>query len=163
MKNGHDSRAIANIMVEKAHGASHRISIMQLVKYVYLAHGWTLGYTGEKLISDRVEAWKFGPVIPGVYRAFRPQGLIISEFACDKKGKPYTTDLNADEKDIVGNVYNAYSVLEPWDLSNLTHGVGSPWYNYRDRYWCEIPREEIQTYYEGLVKQVREKHDGTPN
>lgn len=161
MTTGHDSRAIANIMVEKAQAASHRLTIMPLVKYVYLAHGWTLGYIGEPLIRDKVEAWKFGPVVPEVYEAFRPQGLIISKFAADEKGERYTAKLSEDEEDIVGKVYDAYSVLEPWDLSNLTHGVGSPWHKYRDRYWCEIPRDEIQTYYEDLVKKVREKHGGT--
>ena len=40
---------------------------MHVLKLVYLCHGWCLGFTGEALINEPVEAWTYGPVVPTVY------------------------------------------------------------------------------------------------
>lgn len=150
----HDSRAIANIFVEKAQSAGARLTIMPLVKYVYLAHGWTLGYTDNPLIKDRVEAWMLGPVVPVVYEAFRPQGIIIKEKAKGLLGKPYATTLNEDEDEIVNLVYDKYRDISPYQLSALTHGENTPWSKYRGQDFHTIPTKEIREYYRERVRQL---------
>ena len=38
---------------------------MQLLKLIYVAHGWHLETSsGNPLIQNKIEAWKFGQVIP---------------------------------------------------------------------------------------------------
>ena len=160
-KKGHDSRAIANIFVDKAREAGRRLTIMPLVKYVYLAHGWTLGYTGKPLIYHPVEAWKFGPVVPMVYRAFAPQ-FVISD-----KARPYNpefgeypdykTELNEEEADIVDKVYERYSDLGAFALSELTHRKGSPWDQCNTRDYAPIPDSVIEAYYKKLIKDLSSK------
>lgn len=154
-KKGHDSRAIANIFVDKARAAKRRLTIMPLVKYVYLAHGWTLGYTGKPLICHQVQAWKFGPVIPEVYRAFAPQ------FVIKDKARPYdpefgefpdyATKLTEEEADIVSKVYERYSRLGAFELSDLTHREGTPWDKCKDRRFGPIPDNVIEAYYKHLI------------
>ena len=51
------------------------LSILQLVKLVYLAHGWSLGFDRGPLINATAEAWERGPVIPRVYNFYRKQGI----------------------------------------------------------------------------------------
>ena len=156
----HDSRAIANIFVDKAQSAGARLAIMPLVKYVYLAHGWTLGYTGEPLIKDPVEAWMLGPVVSAVYEAFRPQGVIIEEMATDWLGRPYSATLNEDEGEIINLVSEKYRHLSSYQLSALTHGENTPWRKYKGEYFHIIPTDEIRDYYRERVRQLQLQNAG---
>ena len=152
---GHDSRAIANCFVRLAHEAGKRLTIMPLVKYVYIAHGWTLGHTGEPLICHEVQAWKHGPVVPEVYYAFRSRGFIVRAPAKNILGKEYHVDLDGIRKEIVGDVYAKYSALTPFQLSSITHHPHSPWSKYRGHYYEPIPDEEIARYYREVVAKLK--------
>ncbi|WP_347264828.1 type II toxin-antitoxin system antitoxin SocA domain-containing protein, partial [Nitrobacter sp.] len=65
----HDSLTIANRFLEIATEKGDTLTPMQLLKLVYIAHGWMLGLYGVPLIVDEVQAWKYGPVIPSLYKA----------------------------------------------------------------------------------------------
>lgn len=153
----HDSRAIANLYVSKTRDEGETLTILPLVKLVYLAHGWTLGYTGEPLIAHDVEAWKFGPVVKKVYKAFRAQGTIVRDYARDWRGRVIEPerDLTADEDEIVWLVYDKYFGLFPSQLSALTHGKGTPWSRYKGKFYHPIPEDDIREYYQGRVRALR--------
>ena len=153
----HDSRAIANLYVRRAREDGEILTILPLVKLVYLAHGWTLGYTGKPLIADAVEAWKFGPVVKKVRRAFRGQGMIIHDYARDLFGnviKP-KRDLTEDEDEIVWAIYDKYFGLFPSQLSELTRGKGTPWNRFEGKFYRTIPQDDIREYYQGRVRALR--------
>ena len=61
----HSSIRIAVEFLELAKNQTHykEITTMQLLKLVYIAHGWMLGLYDKPLISDEVEAWQYGPFI----------------------------------------------------------------------------------------------------
>ena len=152
----HDSRAIANIFVDKAREARDMMGIMSLVKYVYLAHGWTLGYTGRPLIRHQVEAWKYGPVVPEVYRAFSWQRVFVTEKAHGYHPEfgefpAYSTKLNSEEQDIVDKVYSRYSRFDAFQLSDLTHKQGTPWDQCKDKHYAPIPNRIIADYYKKMI------------
>ena len=63
--------AVANYFVRKSLETGKELTPMKVLKLVYIAHGWNLALYDEPLISDSIQAWKFGPVIPSVYQAFR--------------------------------------------------------------------------------------------
>ena len=153
---GHDSRAIANIFVDKARETTDMMGIMSLVKYVYLAHGWTLGYTGKPLICHQVEAWKYGPVVREVYRAFKDQRFFVTAKAADYHPEfgrlpPYTAKLSIEERDIVDTVYSRYSQFDAFQLSDLTHKPGTPWDQCKDEHYAPIPNSVIATYYKKMI------------
>ncbi len=157
---GHDSRAIANIFVREAQKAGHRLTIMPLVKYIYFAHGWNLGYINEPLISDPIEAWKFGPVVPLTYRAFRDSSFVIREEAIDPDtGNPYHANLSERSSNIVTTVYKEYSKKSAWGLSSTSHHESAPWYKYRRQTYSHIPNDEIKAYYKGLIEKMKAKSD----
>lgn len=151
MSKGYDSRAIANIFVNIARDSGDRLTIMSLLKYVYFAHGWTLGHTGEPLISHDVFAWEHGPVVPEVYKEFRPQGIQISETAI---GYPASivAKMDARTRNIVHGTYREYSSFTAFQLSEITHRKSAPWYKYRDNYQAKIPNSEIRDYYLGIIQ-----------
>jgi len=47
---------------------------MQLLKLVYISHGWMLAIYNRSLFREPVEAWKYGPVEPLVYNRFKKFG-----------------------------------------------------------------------------------------
>jgi uncharacterized phage-associated protein len=65
--NTYDPKAIANYFIARAAADGKRLTPLQLIKLVYIAHGWYLGLTGEPLINEPPEAWQYGPVIPSLY------------------------------------------------------------------------------------------------
>ena len=152
--------AIANRFVEKAAAVGRPLSILHLVKLVYLAHGWCLGYTGKPLISSPVQAWRHGPVIPEVYNEFRPQGIHnIMTTASDENGNVYKAALSEREEDILNQVYDAYSPLSASRLSALTHAEDSPWSRARG-YYAPIPDNAIRAYYEKRAGKSEEAKRG---
>ncbi len=154
---GHDSRGIANIFVQKALDDGNQLTIMSLLKYVYFAHGWTLGNELGPLICHKVEAWKHGPVVPEVYQAFRPQGALIRDEAINPKTrKPYSVAPSVSETFIIDNVYESYSKSNAFALSRATHKPGTPWSKYYGKFFYTIHQDEIKEYYKGLVAQIND-------
>ena len=70
----HSSIRIAVETLELAKNPHYKeITTMQLLKLVYIAHGWMLGLYDLPLISDEV-AWLYGPVIPNLYKEIKSYG-----------------------------------------------------------------------------------------
>ena len=148
-REGHDSRAVANRFVRLARERGEIITIMQLVKFVYLAHGWHWGYYDKPLICHNVEAWKHGPVVPAVYHAFRPQGVVVMD---PVHAGPSDVGFGADAKSLIDGVFDSYAKVPYYALSELTHEPGTPWYQVRnDGYYAEIPDTIIRDYYHNKV------------
>ncbi len=150
---GHDSRAIANIFVQRAQAKGDDLTIMKLLKYVYFAHGWTLGYFKHPLICHKVEAWKYGPVVPEIYQPYSGTLFIRGKLLHNPDNKHYEAELSSNEKNIIENVYNEYSKLTSLQMSDITHRADAPWSKYNGEFYAVIPNEEIQAYYETLIAQ----------
>jgi uncharacterized phage-associated protein len=69
-----DARAVANLMLDRAELHRLRLSNLRLQKLLYFAHGRHLVVQRRPLVSGHFEAWKFGPVHPVVYGAFKTFG-----------------------------------------------------------------------------------------
>ena len=116
---GHDPRSVANYLVKKAASDvnGQPLTIVHLLKLVYFAHGWHLGRTGQPLINRPVEAWKYGPVIPEVYDAFRPEatrGLTVEKLATNRRGDVFEAELNEEEKkDLDRSLRSLRAVVRP--------------------------------------------------
>lgn len=117
---------------------------MKLQKILYFAHGWNLGLGLGPLIDDRVEAWKWGPVIPTVYHEFKKFGTgpinkhRWSRVAAARQddGKPRIQEVTPSLDDFPGDIETPKAVLRKvWEvykpfsaakLSSMTHKVGTP-------------------------------------
>jgi len=120
-----DSRDVANYILELAEQKGDSLTPMQLLKLTYIAHGWFYGIHGRPLISDPVEAWQYGPVIPMLYEAIKSyRGAAITNKIRRHNAQQV---LDADEQDIVSQVYDAYGKFTGPQLSNMTHAGGTPW------------------------------------
>lgn len=159
--------SVANYFIGKAHAEGRTITPMQLLKLVYIAHGWRLGLYGEPLIAEQVQAWQYGPVVESVYQNFKhygrePIARQRSEWGPDGNIRiPTITDETLEP--FLDSVWNAYKHLDGLQLSSITHQAGTPW----DVTWnhlggarargAVIPPERIQQHYRELSQRRNEQ------
>jgi uncharacterized phage-associated protein len=126
---------------------------MQVIKLVYIAHGWMLGLHGRPLIKDDVEAWKFGPVIPALYGQL---AKYRGDPVADPLVEPRDDTLSDIESDLVAQVFDRYGKMSGTTLSSLTHRKGTPWARTwgPDGWATKIPNDMIQEHYEALAQQA---------
>jgi uncharacterized phage-associated protein len=143
---------VANEILDKADASGMPLSPLKLMKLAYIGQGWALGITGRPLFEDRIEAWKYGPVIPELYRATKKYG---SGTVTERLLAPRADRIDAELDGLLASVLEKYGQLSGVALSNLTHRPGSPW----SQVWNEnimhneIPRPLIRAHYEKLRTQ----------
>ena len=146
----HDSRTVANRFLDLAAKAQDYLTPMQVLKLVYIAHGWMLGLYGRPLIRDDVQAWQYGPVIPTLYNEMREYR---SAPVTRQLRSPSHDALSATEDDLVCQVYKIYGKKSGPALSRLTHAEGTPWaLTYRPgTFGLVIPTDIIEDHYQQLA------------
>lgn len=147
----HDSRTVANRFLALANQRGVALTPMQLLKLVYIAHGWMLALAGTRLIRDEVQAWQYGPVIPRLYnalRSYRNQG--VREFVQAPAGDL----LSPDEESLIDQVFQIYGDKSGPQLSALTHAPNTPWAKtYKaGSFGLVIPDSEIEAHYKHLAE-----------
>lgn len=141
---------VAQKFLDLASEQGRTLTPMQLIKLVYIAHGWMLGLRDRPLIRENVEAWPYGPVIPELYRSIKQY-----------RDKPVERILNLPDEDLgeaevalTKEVYDRYGRFSGIQLSMMTHTKGTPWDNTwnSDRTSLLISNDLIQSHYKGLVQ-----------
>lgn len=145
---------IADAILKIAKRQGKRLTPLQLMKLVYIAHGWSLGLGRGDLFADRIEAWKYGPVIPDLYRATKHWGRNPISF--DKIGDDLVP-VDGDTEVFLTDVVEKYGNLSGIALSSLTHQSGTPWDRmYEDGANNEIPDDLIEAHYKKLWNERRQ-------
>lgn len=141
---------IADEILKIAKKAGHSLTPLQLMKLVYIAHGWSLAIREKDLFSDRIEAWKYGPVIPDLYRATKHFGRAPIPF--DQIDED-TKSVDDDTYTFLEDVFKKYGHMSGYMLSSLTHKSGTPWdQKYQDGvYNVEISDDIIKEHYTALL------------
>ncbi len=126
---------VANYFLDKASNEGIDVSPMKLVKLVYIAYGWYIALTGERLFDEKIQAWKHGPVVSSIYHEFKKFGssaINCRSYELDMKSlKVVVPRINEDKEDmllILSKVWAAYRSFTGWHLSEKTHEDGSPWH-----------------------------------
>lgn len=131
----YDSRAVANYFLKGAQDRGLSLTPMHILKLVYIAHGWHLALYDRPLISDRIEAWSYGPVIPALYHAVKRFGnqeitAAISELQIEKlKREEFGVKFDGPTRQFLDRILEVYGNLEAFQLSSLTHAEGTPWHS----------------------------------
>jgi len=152
VKTGHSSLSVAQYIIDLCarSGINSSLTPMQVLKLVYLAHGWMLGIHGRPLVSDDIEAWTYGPVIPVLYEAIRRyrSGPVASVEGA------VPLSLDQAEQDVIAQVCDIYGRRTGMELSQLTHQEGSPW----DQVWSilgksgRMSNDIIEQHYRSLAQ-----------
>jgi uncharacterized phage-associated protein len=151
--------AVANAVLEEAEQQGKSLTIMQLLKLVYIAHGWSLGILGKPLVNEEPEAWQHGPVFPAIYREFRRFGSQpITGPASGPFGSIPHADLSDDQRSIVRSVVQGYGDMHAFALSRMTHQTDTPWdkvYQGGRGASDDIPNAIIAEHYKKLAHERR--------
>lgn len=159
--------AVANYLVQtcpkttKGDGMGYPIDLLRLNKLVYISYGIVYGYLEERLYEDKIEAWKYGPVVPSVYHAFKHNGheTIKHEVEVPNEVWKLGDDLE-EEKKLIDKIMGAYSGASGRDLIERTHVCGTPWwYALQGREGernVEIRKDYVEVYYSNLNRKTQE-------
>ena len=143
---------IANFFIEKHLRDKERpIDPIKLQKLIYISYGWYWALLGRELFEDEIQAWKYGPVIPAVWRAFKDQGHGIEKIS---NIQPPLNDLDESTKNVLEAVYEVYVSKESGRIVAITHAPGTPWsLVYDGTRNKKIHKDSICRYYELLYEE----------
>jgi uncharacterized phage-associated protein len=161
------AKAVANEFLKIAEELGEPLTAMKLQKLVFYAHGWTLALTDKPLVSDPIEAWEWGPVIPALYHEFKRfgnepitapayesslHGLKFGAFIPTLENSGSGSELVIAQT-IVERIWDEYSEFTAARLSNATHESGTPWADVYEpgKRHIRIPNQIIKKYFAGLV------------
>jgi len=168
--------SISNYFIEIAKIKGSEIKPLRLMKLVYIAHGYILASLDKSLLNprfDKVEAWKYGPVIPSVYHSFKEYGnnpikgktvIFIGEYASDgeidiKTEEPTLQDKQA--RKICDFVWKRYSRFTDWEIVDFLHKKQSPWgLVYEEGKNKEIPDLYTKLYFRKIIQALKDWANG---
>ncbi|RRD41629.1 DUF4065 domain-containing protein [Comamonadaceae bacterium OH3737_COT-264] len=152
----YDVLTVADAILKIAAQQGKTLTPMQLVKLTYIAHGWSLGLRGRDLFRNRIEAWRYGPVIPDLYHATKVYGR--SPIPINALGNIDEIRVSPEDKQFLEEVLAKYGHLSGISLSYITHQAGTPWTQvYKpDVSDQEIPDDLIAHHYRDLANAARQ-------
>ena len=155
MKMTYSVLTIADEVLKIAKRDGAFLTPMQLVKLVYIAHGWSLAILDRDLFNDRIEAWKYGPVIPKLYHATKQFGR--NPIPADLINEDSQSEVEPEIIKFLSEVVEKYGNLSGIELSQLTHLPGTPWDEVYEPNVLgkDIPDDLIKQHYSDKLNENR--------
>lgn len=154
-----DATSVANEFIRVAAGKQQSLTPLQLMKLVYIAHGWSLAIRQQPLIREEIQAWRYGPVIPHLYHLIKRWGRgAISETLNSgyTRTPPHIT--STEVRSFINEVFERYGWLSGPALSNLTHMPGTPWHRtFVDGQNRRISQALIAEHYRELLNRAGQR------
>jgi len=142
---------VAKEILKLAQAENRGLTPLQLIKMVYISHGWCLAHYKRPLINENIEAWTYGPVIPELYQK-------VKSYGSDPVLNIDTPDIqiSGDDKQLIKAVYDSLKEKSGLYLSSLTHQPGTPW----EKTWengqgknVVISNDLIQDFYQSKLNR----------
>lgn len=124
---------VANYFLGRAKAERRKITHLKLQKLVYVAYGWCWEFLGGQLFRDRIEAWKYGPVVPNLYHEFKHCGWMpIRQWSAHYDFDERQFLIREVQPDgqvarVLHQVWEAYKEFSGRQLRDMTHSPGTPW------------------------------------
>lgn len=155
----HCSLLIADYFIAHSGG---KLTPLQVIKMVYIAHGYSLAIHGRPLVDESIEAWKYGPVVPSVYHRAKKYGgsqitrllyFGIKTDGADSVKKMFDEYIPPEDMAVLEGVLEVYGEFTGSELINMTHGSDSPWKYYRPHISnLKIPDDAIKAHYVKVIE-----------
>ena len=154
---------VANYFLRQSRKERRNLSHLKLQKLVYIAYGWCWEILGRPLFRDRIEAWRYGPVVPDLYHEFKHcGGQPIRQWSAhyDFESREFIIrEVQPDGRvaGVLHKVWEAYKPFSAEQLRNMTHSPGTPWKEtYKPGKNRRIPDELIRKHFAEKHKQYKE-------
>jgi uncharacterized phage-associated protein len=151
LRNMYNSITVANYFIKK-YGENGNLTPLKIIKLTYISYGWYLALTGNKecLISEKPEAWNFGPVFPTLYQVFKKFGK-----SPIKNPEKFWSDDAITDRDalFLDRIWEIYGSKTGVYLSAMTHTPDTPWSTvYPKGFNLQIPDVLIFEHYKSKMK-----------
>ena len=123
MKN-HKAIEVARLFLYWANQEGEVITNLKMQKLLYYAQAWHLVNFHKPLFTDKIEAWKLGPVVQQVYQKFKVHGPRPIAYQ-DHKGAEESI-FERKSLDFLKEFYGIYIKVPAHDLVNMSHSE-RPW------------------------------------
>lgn len=126
-------KAMANLFLDWFEGRHQPVTPLKLQKMLYFCHADFLQRTGGALISEEFEAWRYGPVLPSVFHAFKHRaGQEIRSRAvqfnpANLQSSVPVAHLDSSSEAVLIPIFELYAPVDAGFLSRLSHRQGGPW------------------------------------
>ncbi len=144
-----DAMSVAKWFVDRANsefvdegGVAEGLTNLKLQKLLYFAQAACLSLKDEPLFTDKIEAWKFGPVVPSVYHVLKNFGNQPVKISSPTKEVSHEAGL------LLEDIWSVYGKFSAHELVNITHNH-LPWrrvYESEDEN-NEITNESLKQFY----------------
>ena len=151
---------------------NHPSSNLRLQRLLYFIDGYYMAVHGNDsdLFIEEFRAWKYGPAVQEVYFIFLPNGAdSIPKEKYDNKETatfndstkkvnfklfPWNPDvISESDRSFIDSIVNLLSYYDDFTLVNISHDPHGPWAKHYDgNSKSIIPKEEIRSYFKGLLK-----------
>ena len=141
----HRPMAVARTLIKKAEEAGYDITHLQLQKMLYFSHALMLGCYNRPLLDTEFQAWKYGPVMPEVYRELKSFG----DLPIDTREGSGREEYDGEENEVIQEVFDYCKRLHGFTLVRMTHAEDAPWaltWN-RHKRNANIPDRLIREYF----------------
>lgn len=123
---------------------------LKLQKLLYYCQAVHLVRVGEVLFEDQIEAWRYGPVIPSIYRKYKQFGFEIIKSEETDLSEPVS--LCPEQMTTIDMVLEYYGAMSAVRLVNETHSE-SPWKDtYKEGVNIEINVDVMREYYKKVLE-----------
>jgi uncharacterized phage-associated protein len=129
-----DPRVVANYLLDVAARRGTPVTNLALQKLLFFAHAISLTENKTGIVAGYFEAWKFGPVHPTVYQAFKAAGSAAIDFRCEsfdpvsRVHKPLGVLTDQATRDICDRVMMQFGRMSAGRLVDVAHADGGPWH-----------------------------------
>lgn len=124
------ARYMVNLCIEE----KSPVSNLQVQKILYFCQQEYYVKTGTPLFDDDFEAWRYGPVVPSVYRTYSVYGgspiwkaAEYKEFDFFRNDSVPVAPLSGKERKSVVETVEKWACLPSWEIVNRSHVEGGAW------------------------------------
>jgi uncharacterized phage-associated protein len=129
----HDSRGIANLVLDVADDLNVGVTNLQLQKVLYFVWGEYYRMFNVDLFKENFSAWEYGPVIPDIYHSFKIFGnrnisnrISKIDFRNGSSSK-IELSITKSEFDFLISSINLYVKVSAGMLVDWSHHDSGPW------------------------------------
>ena len=144
-----DVKIAADLLLRISNERNIELTGLKLVKLSYISYGFHMAIEEERLFNNRIEAWKFGPNIPDLYK-------VVKKFRNEAMEAPLlfeNEERSSSLRALISGVLDSHGKLSEIELSSLTHLEGTPWHKARERKETLLRDEDIFDYYKKALKR----------
>ena len=167
--NKYTASHIANFFLLKAQRDKvPDITAMKLAKLVYIAYAWYYAISKQRLFKEKIESWRYGPVVPSIYHEFKRFGNQPIEGFSISDSEDLLPLIDSDDHFtgiILLRVWKKYKNISVTTLIEITHEDKELWYeNYDEQLKLMADRAEeaiVKLYGQGglHLKEDIEKYE----